>query len=438
MQALFHELFSSVTVKPFAVKYPNGEVKHYGPSGQPPLFTLIFKTEKAMRAVLTSIDLGFAEAYMFGELEIDGKLSDLMETAMLPGGLEDAALKNISRPGFVLGNLPSILKNVPLQYFQTNTYDQSKQYMAMAYNTGNDFFKLLLDKDMLYTCGYFKTPEDSLDQAQDQKREHICRKLMLKPGEKVLDIGCGWGGMLRYAAEHYGISGLGITLSSAQQQEATERAAKAGLQDRLTYRLMDYRDLPEDLRFDKMVSMGCFEHIGSKNYDSFLKTAKSRLKSDGLFLLHFIGNKGPNRPSLFGRKYLFPGVHTPPMHEASAAMSRQGFRVHDVENLRVHYSMTAQGWLDNLLQHEDEIRAKYGEVFVRIYKLYLTHGVAFCRYGAAELFQFLLSPDVNLSYPLTRDHVYATKAVSNGAIHKASNGGAQKNPPAKKLVAPRR
>jgi cyclopropane-fatty-acyl-phospholipid synthase len=415
MQQLFHQLFSSVQAKPFAVKYPSGDLVQYGPqgnpstpsgrSGQAPTFTLIFKTRKAMQAVLTSIDLGFAEAYMFGDLEIDGKLSDLMELAMVPGGLEEAALKNISRPGFILANLPSILKTVPLQFFQTNTYAQSKQYMSLAYDTGNDFFKLLLDKDMLYTCAYFKSPEDTLDQAQEQKREHVCRKLMLKPGEHLLDIGCGWGGMLLYAAKHYGISGMGITLSKAQQQEATERIAKAGLQDRLKVELMDYRDLPSTLRFDKMVSMGCFEHIGGKNYRHFLLTAKRALAPNGLFLLHFIGNKGPNRPSLFGRKYLFPGVHTPPLFEASKAISQEGFRVHDVENLRIHYSYTAQRWLENLERHEPEIRNKYGEVFVRIYRLYLTHGVAFCRYGAAELFQILLTPDVNPALPLTRDHL---------------------------------
>ncbi len=418
MQKMFHSLFSSVHIKPFAVKYPSGDLIHYGPQGEKALFTLIFKTEKAMKAVLTSVDLGFGEAYMYGEIEIDGKLSDFMELAMLPGGLEEAALKNVSRPGFILSHLWSILKIVPLQFFQTNTYEQSKEYMAFAYNTGNDFFKLLLDKDMLYTCAYFKTPEDTLDQAQEQKREHVCRKLMLKPGEHVLDIGCGWGGMLLYAAKHYGITGMGITLSKAQQEEATARAAQAGLQDKVKFHLMDFRDLPADLRFDKMVSMGCFEHIGSKHYSQFLFNAKRALKPNGLFLLHFIGNKGPNRPSLFGRKYLFPGVHTPPLFEAAKPMSEEGFRIHDVENLRVHYSMTAQGWLDNLHKHEEVIKKQYGEVFVRIYKLYLNHGVAFCRYQAAELFQVLLSPSVNNEVlPLTREHLYTSPQL-NGRLPK--------------------
>ncbi len=417
MQKIFHELFSTVQVKPFAVKYPNGDLVQYGPQdpGTKPTCTLVFNTERAMKAVATGIDLGFGESYMYGELDVEGNFKDFMEVAMAPGGMEEAVLRTAYRPGFILKHLPSFFESVLLYFFQSNTKNNSKKHLSMAYDTGNDFFQLMLDKNMLYTCAYFKTPDDTIDQAQEQKCEHVSRKLLLKPGETLLDIGCGWGGMLIHAAKHYGISGLGVTLSKAQADLAMERITQAGLQDRIQVKHMDYRDLPLTQRYDKIVSLGCLEHIGKSHYKDYFRIVKQLLSPQGLFLLHHIGNKGYSRPSLFARKYLFPGSYAPPLYEVAEAISREGMRIHDVENLRIHYAYTAERWLENVERHKEEITKMYDDVFVRVYRLYLNHGMGFCRYGAAELFQVLLSPHVNNELlPLTREHLYQNSTPSNG------------------------
>jgi cyclopropane-fatty-acyl-phospholipid synthase len=415
MKKLFHKLFSQATDMSFSITYPDRSVVKYGGAGESK-FNLIFKTEKAMRAMLINSDLGFGEAYMVGDIEFEGKMTDLMTMVMTTDLLSDFR-KVVYNPINILRHLPSHARVFWQYLYQRHTYENDKRFISEPYDLGNEFYALWLDKDMQYTCGYFKTPQDSIDLAQDQKREQICRKLHLKAGETLLDIGCGWGGMLIYAAQHYGISGVGVTLSKEQAEESNRRIENAGLQDQIHVEHADYRDLPNQGRvFDKVVSVGCLEHIGKENHDLFFSIAKQSLKPEGTFVLHTIGKMKPGPPLAFGNKHVFPGVYTATLMEISQCLSKLDMRIQDVENMRLHYSYTAQRWLDAFEAHVDEIRDMYDEQLVRVFRIYLSHGVALMRYGGNELYQVIITPGIDNERPMTRDYLYADaeELYSNG------------------------
>jgi cyclopropane-fatty-acyl-phospholipid synthase len=411
MKELFHDLFAQVQGMPFCITYPDGSAFSYGSAGVAK-FNLIFRTEEAMRAIMVNVDLGFGESYMAGDIDIEGKLTDLM-TMVMTTDLMGAFRKVVYRPANMLRHLPSQARVFWQYLYQRHTAKNDKRFISEPYDLGNDFYALWLDKDMQYTCGYFKTPEDSIDVAQEQKREHICRKLRLKPGETLLDIGCGWGGMLIYAARHYGIRGLGVTLSKEQADESNRRIGKAGLQDQIRVEHADYRDLPKQgLVFDKVVSVGCLEHVGKANHDLFFSIARQCLKPEGTFVLHTIGKMKPGQSMAFGNKHVFPGVYTATLAEIGRCLQKLNMRIQDVENLRLHYSYTAQRWLDAFETHADAIRAKYDEALVRMFRIYLSHGVALTRYGGNELYQLIITPGIDNERPLTRDYLYAVQAES--------------------------
>ncbi|MDH5804887.1 MAG: cyclopropane-fatty-acyl-phospholipid synthase family protein [Gemmatimonadota bacterium] len=415
MKTLFHELFSEVRGDKFTVTYPDGSREEYG-DGEVSQFNLIFKTEKAMRAIMVNVDLGFGEAYMVGDIDVEGSLIDVMNMVMT-NDMIGAFRKVIYGPANMLRHLPSQLKVFWQYLYQRHTYKNDKRYISEPYDLGNEFYALWLDKDMQYTCGYFKTPNDSIDLAQDQKREHVCRKLRLEPGESLLDIGCGWGGMLIYAAKHYGINGVGVTLSKEQAEESNRRIKQAGLQDQIHVEHLDYRDLPKQGRvFDKVVSVGCLEHIGKENHDLFFSIAKQSLKPGGTFVLHTIGKMKPGPSLAFGNKHVFPGVYTVSLAQIGHCVEKLGMRIHDVENLRLHYSYTTHRWLDAFEEHVDKIRDMYDDQLVRLFRLYLSHGVALMRYGKNELYQVVITPGIDNERPLTRDFLYAEeRPVAVGA-----------------------
>jgi len=414
MKALFHKLFSLSDSMPFSITYPDMTTVKYGSEGEPK-FNLIFKTKKAMRAMLINTDLGFGEAYMVGDIEFEGKMTDLM-TIVMTTDLLSAFRKVVYNPLNILRHLPSHISVFWNYLYQRHTYENDKRYISEPYDLGNKFYSLWLDKDMQYTCGYFKTPQDSIDLAQEQKREQICRKLQLKPGKTLLDIGCGWGGMLIYAAQQFGISGVGVTLSKEQAEESNRRIKNAGLEDRIHVEHADYRDLPEKGRvFDKVVSVGCLEHIGKENHDLFFSIAKQSVKPDGTFVLHTIGKSKPGPSLAFGGKHVFPGVYTATLAEISQCLAKLNMRIQDVENMRLHYSLTVQKWLDAFEANVDEIREMYDEQLVRLFRIYLSHGVPFMRYGENELYQVIITPGIDNERPMTRDYLYAKE--SNNIVH---------------------
>lgn len=405
MKQLFHDLFSRVQGMPFRITYPDRSSVAYGSTG-PPRFNLIFRTEQAMRAILVNVDLGFGEAYMAGDIDLDGDMTDLMEM-VTSTDLLGAFRQVVYNPLNILRHLPAQARVFWHYLYQRHTSGNDKRFISEPYDLGNAFYALWLDKDLQYTCGYFKTPEDSIDLAQEQKREHVCRKLLLGPGQTLLDIGCGWGGLLIYAARHYAISGVGVTLSKEQAEEANRRIATAGLQDRIHVEHADYRDLPRQGRvFDRVVSVGCLEHVGKENHASFFRIARDALKPDGTFVLHTIGRITPGTPLAFGNKHVFPGVYTATLVEITQCLAALGMRIQDVENLRLHYSYTTRRWLDAFEAHADEIRAMYDERLVRLFRLYLAHGVALMRHGRNELYQLIITPGIDNERPLTRDGLY--------------------------------
>jgi cyclopropane-fatty-acyl-phospholipid synthase len=407
MKRLFHDLFSQARGMPFSITYPDRSTAHYGGEGEPK-FNLIFRTDRAMSDMLVNVDLGFGEAYMAGEIDVEGKMTDLM-TVVMTSDLMGAFRQVVYRPGNILRNLPSQALVFWRYLRQRHTRANDRRFISQPYDLGNDFYALWLDRDLQYTCGYFKTPGDSIDLAQEQKREHVCRKLRLQPGETLLDIGCGWGGLLIYAARHYGISGVGVTLSREQAEESNRRIAAAGLQDRIHVEHADYRDLSGQHRvFDKVVSVGCLEHVGKPNHDLFFSIARQSLRPHGTFVLHTIGKSKPGPSLAFGNKHVFPGVYTATLVEIGQCLEKLDLRIQDVENLRLHYSFTVQRWLDAFEAHADQIRARYDEALVRMFRLYLSHGVAWMTYGGDELYQLIITPGIDNERPLTRDYLYAT------------------------------
>ncbi|MCQ2997881.1 C17 cyclopropane fatty acid synthase CfaB [Pseudomonas syringae] len=287
--------------------------------------------------------------------------------------------------------------------------------ISYHYDVSNEFYQLWLDKEMVYSCAYFKTGNESLEQAQQDKFHHLCRKLRLKPGEYLLDVGCGWGGLARFAAREYGVKVLGITLSREQLKLARARVKAEGLEDKVDLQLLDYRDLPQDGRFDKVVSVGMFEHVGHANLALYAQRLYGAVKEGGLVMNHGITAKhidgrpvGRGAGEFIGR-YVFPNGELPHVSRISADISEAGLEVVDVESLRLHYAKTLEHWSSRLETHLEQAAAMVPEQTLRIWRLYL----AGCAYGFAHgwinLHQILaVKPRADGSHdlPWTRADIY--------------------------------
>ena len=349
-------------------------------------FKVIFNQAPAMTKLLTSTSLALGEAYMDKELEIEGDLYHALNLFM-------GQMHRFSTDTKALNKL----------IFTSLSKKNQKQEISSHYDIGNDFYRLWLDETMSYSCGYFKTSEDTLYQAQVQKVERILEKLYLKKGMTLCDIGCGWGFLLIEAAKKYGIKGVGITLSEEQKKKFEERIAQEGLQEQLEVRMMDYRDLPKTgLCFDRVVSVGMIEHVGRENYELFMKSVKSILNPGGLFLLHYISALEEHQGDPWVKKYIFPGGVIPSLREIMAIAGAQRFYTLDVESLRRHYNRTLLCWNENFQKHREKIRAMLGERFTRMWELYLCACAATFMNGVVNLHQILFTNDVNNELPMTR------------------------------------
>ena len=288
--------------------------------------------------------------------------------------------------------------------------------ISYHYDLSNDFYRLWLDKDMVYSCAYFETGSEDLEQAQQAKLRHLCRKLRLKPGERLLDVGCGWGGLARYAAREFGAKVFGITLSREQLELARERVVAQGLQEQITLELMDYRDLPQDGRFDKVVSVGMFEHVGHANLPLYCQQLFGAVRPGGLVLNHGITSRHlDGRPVAHGAgefidRYVFPHGELPHLVKISSCISEAGLEIVDVESLRLHYARTLQLWSERLEEHLQEAQQLVAERALRIWRVYL----AGCAYGFRrdwiDLHQILASkplPDGTHELPWTRADLYS-------------------------------
>ena len=360
-------------------------------------------TVKTLRAALLLLrpTLGkIAKAYVEGALDIDGDVQDILRCG------ED----------LVAGDSSTYQRRLNLLKWWKHTRPADRRSIQHHYDVGNDFYSLWLDKNRVYSCGYFAKDGDSLDVAQDRKLDHICRKLNLKTGEKFLDIGCGWGGLIIWAAKNYGVYATGITLSDEQLAFSRKRIEQLGLQDKIEVRLMDYRDLPSDSQYDKIASVGMFEHVGRLNLPHYFSKIYSLLKPGGVVMNHGITTNSLDDHALgsdigrFVDEYVFPGGELVHLSTVIGEMASQGIEVWDAESLRPHYAKTLWAWVKRLEGASDQARELVGEKRYRIWKIYMSGSAHAFDRGWISIFQILgIKPFDSgvVSYPMTRDHVYA-------------------------------
>jgi cyclopropane-fatty-acyl-phospholipid synthase len=325
--------------------------------------------------------------------------------------------RELTRVGEALSGTPSTGSNrhASVKSWLSHTRIFDRKSIRYHYDVGDDFFALWLDCRRVYSCAYFKTPEDTLDAAQEQKLDHICRKLMLREGERFLDIGCGWGALILWAAEHYGVRATGITLSRNQYDYAREHIREAGLEDRCEVRLLDYRDIPEDEQFDKIASVGMFEHVGRKNLAVYFGKIQRLLRDGGVVLNHGITLNAPEQYELgsdIGRfidEYVFPGGELSHVSRVMQEMAAQGLECTDAESLRPHYARTLWHWVDRLEANRAAAVSKVGEKAYRIWRIYMAGSAHAFERGWMSIYQILAAKsrlDGRLTLPLTRDYIY--------------------------------
>ncbi len=346
--------------------------------------TAIFREPGALRDLILHRDLlRLTESYLAGTVDVEGDLESMFDLKIHLANL-DLSLGTRLRLLRLALRLPKQTSTGFNPHRSTGRaiHRNSQVSIAHHYDVGNDFYSLWLDPERVYSCAYFSSAEQSLADAQHDKLDYLCRKLRLQPGQTLLDIGCGWGALALWAARHYGVSVHGITLSKAQSQLARERIEKAGLEEQVHIELLDYRDLPQDVQYDRVVSVGMFEHVGIKNFPTYFGTVRRVLKPDGLFLNHGITNEtGWKRTpeSRFMNRYIFPDGELTRISDVSGAMERAGFEILDVESLRRHYALTLRHWVTALETKQQEAISYSSEVTYRLWRLYM----AGCAYNFA-------------------------------------------------------
>jgi cyclopropane-fatty-acyl-phospholipid synthase len=447
---LLDHLFGPPRERAFDVRLWNGEVERGGASTHPS-FTLVLRHEGALRRMLlppTEISLG--SAFLRDDFDVEG---DLEESTSL-AGIVVRRLKSPRRAVRVLAALaassdgPGAKKRVrrwPLLHRLRPRHSPERDAAGVRfhYDLGNEFYALWLDERMVYSCAYFRTGAESLDEAQRGKLDLCCRKLRLRPGERLLDIGCGWGGLVLHAARHYGVEALGVTLSEAQAALARRRIAEAGLSDRCRVEVLDYRHLPADAAFDKVVSVGMVEHVGGRRLPAFFSAAWRALRPGGLFLCHGIVSIADARPAgieerltrliwrrhSFIQRYIFPDGVLVPAATGVRAAEAAGFETRDAESLREHYARTLRLWSARLAAGRDEAVRLVGEPTYRAWRLYLAasaRGFATGRLGLLQVLYAKHGAGGRAHLPLTREDLLregASRAPDEG-------GGAGRIPPA--------
>ncbi len=394
---------------PIAVRLWNGE-RIYGEANARCI--VVFHQPSVLRHLVLHKDLvRLAEFYMAGELDVEGDMEHLFDLTQHARQLHfswsnkwQLLLRALRLPRHRRSKSLAVRKGGAAQ--QRN----SKESIAYHYDVSNDFYRLWLDPEMVYSCAYYRDTEHSLADAQQDKLDHICRKLRLKPGQQLLDIGCGWGALAIWASRHYGVKVHGITLSEQQCSYATERVRSEGLEDQISIELRDYRDLSTKPHYDRVVSVGMFEHIGVANFSRYFGIIKKVLKPGGLFLNHGITNDTgwQDTPiTRFMNRYVFPDGELARISEVEDAMEKAGFEIIDVEGLRRHYALTLRHWVEALERHHEQAVAMVGEATYRLWRLYMAGCAYFFDEGSTNVYQVLVAPACQpLATPLRRDDLY--------------------------------
>ncbi len=411
------DLLGDYRPRDFAVRLWDGTVWEAEP-GRTAHFTLVLKHPGALRGMFwPPNELALAEAYVYDDFDIEGRIEAVFGLAdHLLAGRRRSAVDRL-RLGARLLALPSRKRpragrRVARLRGLKHSKARDRQAVAYHYDVSNDFYALWLDDRMVYSCAYFASPDEDLDAAQERKLDYVCRKLRLRRGERLLDIGCGWGGLIIHAARRYGVDALGITLSEPQTELANERIRRAGLAGRCRAEVRDYREIEEWGSYDKLVSVGMFEHVGEALLSEYFRRAYRLLRPGGVFLNHGISrnlNLPTRRGLSFVQRYVFPDGELAPISATLRAAEDGGFEVRDVESLREHYALTLGHWVRRLEARYDEARKITDETTYRVWRLYMSGSAHGFTTGRLNVYQTLLSkPDRGESgLPLTRDDWYA-------------------------------
>ena len=397
MQAILHAILTRfITIGRLTVRWPDGRLQSY--AGRPgPEAGIVIHTRRAIRRLLANPALAVGECYMDGTLTPDARgIYDAL----------DVLVANLAANG---GKLPVAqvcqkLRQLKRSIDQHNPARRARRNVAHHYDLNGRLYSLFLDRDRQYSCAYFPRGDETLEEAQAAKKRHIAAKLLLtRPDLTVLDIGCGWGGMALTLARDYGARVTGITLSTEQLAEARNRAVAEGLSERVSFELMDYRAMTQ--RFDRIVSVGMFEHVGVGFYRAFFDTVSRCLNPDGVALLHAIGRSDPpGATNPWIAKYIFPGGYCPALSEVLPAVERSGLRATDIEILRLHYAETLRHWRRRFAANRDTIASLYDEQFCRMWEFYLSGSELSFRREGNIVFQIQLAHD-QTAVPLTRDYI---------------------------------
>ena len=377
------------------IEFPGGEVRTFGQASESKIKVTIndFKT---LRSLVLNPDPALGEAYM--------DKSIVIEDDNLYGLLRLFA-KNISnQPDSRMSKFLAFKSKLVFWFQKSNLPTRSKKNVEHHYDLSPELYKLFLDEDQQYSCAFFQKEDDSLEQAQINKKRHIAKKLLLEPGMTVLDIGCGWGGLSLSLAKHYDVNVLGITLSEEQKLIAEARAIRDGLQDKVTFKILDYRT--DCGTFDRIVSVGMFEHVGTRNYMNYFEAIRNKLKENGIALVHTIGRMSPpgnNSPWL--EKYIFPGGYTPALSEMVASVEKNHLCITDIEVWRLHYAKTLRHWHSRFTKNEEQIREIYDDRFCRMWRYYLIACEISFRHYQHVVFQVQITKEQE-AVPLTRNYLY--------------------------------
>ncbi|WP_102224248.1 SAM-dependent methyltransferase [Acidimangrovimonas sediminis] len=383
---------------------PDGKTLRHGDGGLPSVTVKVTDPDMARKMVMNP-DMALGEGYTDGTIQIEN--DDLY-------GLLTLALQNIQDAPKNWRNWTMRLQSMKRMLDQFNPTGRSKRNVAHHYDLSGKLYDLFLDSDRQYSCAYFREPTYSLEEAQEAKKHHIAKKLLIEPGMTVLDIGCGWGGLGLTLARDYGAKVLGVTLSEEQHKIAVQRAKEAGLEDRLEFRLCDYRNVQG--KFDRIVSVGMFEHVGVPQYRTYFRTIYDRLAPDGVALVHTIGRPSPpGTTSPWILKYIFPGGYCPALSETMATVEKEQLYTTDVEVWRLHYAETLRHWHDRFMARVDEAKELYDERFCRMWRFYLVACELTFRYNDQCVFQIQLAHKQE-AVPLTRDYLYKDDGPANDMV----------------------
>ncbi|WP_147111184.1 cyclopropane-fatty-acyl-phospholipid synthase family protein [Tateyamaria sp. syn59] len=381
-----------------SLTYPGGTTRDYGPDTGAAAHLQISDTA-TLRALILNPDLGLGEGYMHGTIVPRNCTLDDALTVIVRN-----RFKGHIPPWVVLANRARFQMR---RFIQKNAPSASRKNVAHHYDISDDLYRLFLDADMQYSCAYFRDDAMTLEEAQTAKKAHIAGKLCLEPGMRVLDIGCGWGGMALTLARDYGCQVTGITLSENQLATARKRAEDAGLSGQIEFRLQDYRHTTGT--FDRIVSVGMLEHVGVPNFDTYFGRVADLLDPDGVVLIHTIGRSAPPMAhSSWINKYIFPGGYVPSLSELAPAMERSGLWQSDIEVWRLHYAKTIRHWRDRFEAHVDDIRQTYDDRFVRMFRYYLTVCIIAFEQQMQAVYHLQLAHRRD-AVPLTRDYLYAAR-----------------------------